>query len=345
MEAMEEDKGNAIEIIPIHFDVDAHYVPLHTFVKTAENVEEIIESFNQRLFDGKLQYDLFVLPPEEGTFLSRLGFAIIAGWGMVWSFSESDIGKAFIKGLTTHEPAHWAEMAGAHIRQSLAELGEEADVDHSADEQAVKRKCEAVIIAEAAKSFLQKDASELQAVGVDPLRFRDAYGARNKFYRACWEAPDLRGIGFEEAPVFPIPRRDFARLLVALPPDEDDEQEPWITGTAVLKVTSPNWDRDDKQRQWKGKDRHGRERYFKIEDEYFWSLVRAGELSTHIIDTMKVQWAFRGKDESPKQARVLKVLEFNGVVLSEPFDESALNAILGLYRYASSAQPDLFDQT
>ena len=101
-----------IGIIPIHFDVPGHYLPLATFVETASKTHSIIDAFNREIFDGKLQYDLLVFPPDEGSFKTKLGFALLAGWGVVWSFTQSDIGKGFIKGLTTHEPAYWAERAG-----------------------------------------------------------------------------------------------------------------------------------------------------------------------------------------------------------------------------------------
>lgn len=172
--AGEEPPKCAIEIIPIHFDVPAHQIPLSTFIRTAEQTEAVIRSFNRQLFDGKLRYELFVLPPEEGTFLSRLGLVVLAGWGTVWSFTESDIGKAFIKGLTTHEPAYWAEMAGTSLRQQIVNPAQGAEMGRSTDEQAIKCKYEAVIVAAATKSFLQKDVAELEAVGVAPRKFRDA---------------------------------------------------------------------------------------------------------------------------------------------------------------------------
>lgn len=233
-------------------------------------------------------------------------------------------------------------MAGASLRQRLP--GAEHDAVPEDYEQAVRCKYEAVVVSEVAKSFLQKDASELEAAGIAPRRFRDAYQARNQFYQACTDVPELRAVGFDEAPVFPVPRADFARLQVALPPEDEDEEEPWLTGIVDLKVTSPNWDRDDRQRKWKGKDGDGRERYFRIDDEHFWSLVQADKLSTHIIDTIKAQWAFHGKSEAPKDCRVLRVLEFNGVVLSDPLEDNALAAIVGEYERAPRDQGDLFER-
>lgn len=74
----------------------------------------------------------------------------------------------------------------------------------------------------------------------------------------------------------------------------------------------------------------------------FGGLVKGEQLNIHIMDTIKVQWAFQGKANSPKNVRVLRVLEFNGDVLSEPLNENALDAILGAYTVADSDQADLF---
>lgn len=332
----------AIETISIHFDLPGHQIPLSTFIRTAEQTEAVIRSLNRELFDGNLRYELLVLPPEEGSFKSKLGFVLLGGWAVLWSFTESDVGKAFIKGLTTHEPAHWAEQVGTGLRDALIDGAEAAAPEGDEPDEEAKCRFGARVVTEATKSFLQADVSELEQVGVTKTRFRDAFEARNEFYQACVQTPDLRAIGFEDAPLFPIDRAEFSRLQVVLPPKEDDEDEPWLTGIAILKVTSPNWDREDRQRQWKGKDGKGRERYFRIDDEHFWSLVQAAHLSTHIIDTIKVQWAFHGKADNPKSIRVLRVLEFNDEALSAPLDDNALSAILGRYTKTSDGQGSLF---
>lgn len=256
---------DAMEIIPIHFNVPGHHLPLETFIETAKNTKAVIAAFNNRLFDGKLQYELLVLPPRPATFISALGIVVIGG-GVVWAFAESDIGKAFIKGLTGYEPAHLAEIAGQKFKQQLkgTSVASETGDDGDKTERLVELHVEAVVVTEITKSFLQKDVEDLKRVGIQPQVFRDAYDARNNFYKACSETREIEGLGFEETENFPIERSDFARLQVALPPKEEEPDEhPWYIETAILKVTSPNWDREDKHRQWKGKDSHGRERYFK----------------------------------------------------------------------------------
>jgi len=254
------DKDGALAILPIHFDLPAHAIPLDTFVRTAKQTEAIIASLNRELFDGKLQYEILVLPPQEGTFKSSIGVKLFAGWIAVWTFTESDIGQAFIRGLTLQEPAQWAEQAGSAIRGQIV----------SDDE--VNCHAAAEFLVDATKSFLQTDVAELETVGINTTRFRDGFSARNEFYEACAATPDIRAVGFEDEPVFPIERSDFVRLQVVLPPVKDDDDEPWQTAIVDLKVTSPNWEKEDRQRAWKAKDAKGRERLFRIEDEQFWGL-------------------------------------------------------------------------
>lgn len=331
-----------IEVIPIHFDVPEHQIALETFIETAAQTRAIITAFNQELLGGELKFELLVLPPERGSFKSRLGISVIA-WGAVWAFCESDIGKAFVRGLTGHEPAYWFEIAGERLKQQFTTVTEAAT--HSDQVEEIIRS--EVIITEITKSFMQKDIVELKLVGIEPQKFRDAYEARNKFYVACAENHELKGIGFSDVDEFPIKRKDFAGLQVALPSKEDEVKEgPWHVEIAVLKVTSPNWAREDQQRQWKGKDINNKDRYFRIEDDDFWGFVQNKELNPHIIDTLKVQWALRDDGPRYKAARVLKVLEYNGQILGQPLETKALDTLFDQYHEPSHAdnQADLFSE-
>lgn len=305
-------------------------------MRTSEQTEAIILGLTKALFGNQLQVQLVVLPPEDGTFLARLRPLIIVG-GVIWAFLETDIGKGFITGLTDHDPAYWSEVIGRALKTSASEGS-----GSGADELASQRQSEAIIIREMATSFLRKDNADLVRSGVDTKQFREAFEAKNEFYRACTETPELRGIGFSESAHFPIRRSDFLRLQAVLPPRDDDVEQPWFIATAVLKVTSPNWDRDDRSRHWKGRDEQGRDRFFRIEDEEFWRRVSTDSISTHIIDVMKVQWAFQGSHEQPRNCRVLRVLEFNGSVLSSELRDDELATELYRQSTKSSGQWDLF---
>ena len=333
-------------VIPIHFDVPGHFLPLETFVATANHTRTIVDTFNREFFDGKLVFELLVLPPQEGTFLTRLGIAIAAGIGVVWAFTNSDVGKAFIKGLSGHEPSYFAERAGDYIRKQI--ILEEQAGGNGAKESSrkrvdieIEREVETRIITEATKGFLQKDELELSRIGVSKQRFLDAFDARNQFYQACVAKEEIRAIGFDESENFPIKRQDFARLQVALIPREDvPTAVEWDVEIVTLRVTSPNWDKSDEKRPWKAKDMSGNEKFFRIDDEHFWHLVHSKRLDPQIVDTIQAQWAFIGTQR--RSARVLKVLKYNEQPLGDPLDDGALATILGQWKKPD--EKDLFSQ-
>ncbi|MCG7392530.1 hypothetical protein MHY87_06390 [Microvirga sp. ACRRW] len=275
--------------------------------------------------------------------MTKLALIVSGSAAALWGGLESDIGKGFVKGLTGYEPAHWAELAGERLSQSI----KSASAPELPGPQKISYdQLQAIILLESTKSFLQKDESELRRIGVSKSEFRGAYEARNNFYYSCYNYSEIKSIGFEEEPIFPITRSDFSRLQVALPPKEEEAPAyPWQVEIVTLKVTSPNWDRSDQQRLWKAKDQFGKEKLFKIEDEHFWALARREQLDLHVIDTIKVQMAFQIHNGRQKNIRALVVIEYNDKYLAEPLDENALNAILGdLEISALSAEPsdDLF---
>lgn len=349
---------SAIEVLPIHFDVPEHFIPLRTFIDTASHTEEIVASLNAEWFAGELEYEVVVIPPKPGTFLIGLGIAVVAVTAAGWKFLHSDVGKAFVRGLTGEEPAHWGEWAGKRIRERFTAKLVGADgeplptapdatpavtIETPVQELTLQKASTSIILVESTKSILVKEVSELRRVGVDPQRFRETFEARNEFYRACWQEKELRAIGFDESDKFPIGRRDFARLQVSLEPREDTpETEPSTVDVTSVTVTSPNWERQDAARSWRGKDASGKYRFFKVTDEAFWALAEADKLNLRGLDVMKVQWAFQGRGRQAKNFRVLRVLEYNGDLLADPYDDAALDGILGPHRKTGSDHGDLF---
>lgn len=349
-----------IEVLPIHFDVPAHYIPLRTFINTASHAEEIVASLNAEWFAGELDYEVVVIPPKPGSFLIGLGIAVVAGVAGSWKFLHSDVGKAFVRGLTGKEPADWGEYAGKQIRECLTKktvavantsddlavsaVQPKAVVLEPAEQEAlVQKTTTSIILVESTKTILVKELSELRRIGVDTQRFRETYEARNEFYQACWQEKELRAIGFDESNQFPIDRKDFARLQVPLEArDEVPEVEPSTVELTSVTVTSPNWDRRDATRTWRGKDASGKYRYFKVNDESFWALADANGLNLQGLDTMKVQWAFQGRGRQSKNFRVLRVLDYNGHHLADPYEDAALDGILGAHTKSGSNQDDLF---
>jgi hypothetical protein len=318
-----------IGIIPIHFDVPKHYIPFDTFVETARQTRNIIDSLNEQIFGGELQYEFVVFPPEEGTFLQKLGVIIVSAGCISWAFIESDVGRAFIRGLTEHEPAYYAEQIGIQLKELNAESTTPVETGSPENDTARSELLNRIMV-DSTKSFLTTDKHTLQRVGVTPEKFYEAYLARNEFYQALARDTEVQGIGFDETPSFPIRRKDFALMQVTVVPREDAPPDiEWEVEKVLLKVTSPNWDMNDSKRPWKGKDDLNHDRFFWIDDAQFWRRVHSKQLNPEIVDTMLVQLAYQKRRR--RTGRVLRVLEFNDVLLAPPLDDNALSALLGSY--------------
>lgn len=344
----------------IHFDVDDHFLRLDTFIETAESARNIIKALDATFFQGSLEYELIVLPPEDGTFLSKLALWVTGGAGAVVAFLNSDVGSAYIEGLTGKPPTEWAQEIGEDHQEYIQEFQDGGKPEEKVspddddapsqseplDQEAACRSGARIVVA-MTRGVLEKSNSELTKIGMEIGDLPDAMDARAEFYAACIEDRDVRRIGFSRDDDFPIPRNQFPeRSQKPARKEKDDEPTEWSVSIESIYVTSPNWDREDQMaRQWKGKDSIRRDCYFIIEDAEFWHLVRRKDLHVEVLDNLKVQWAFQMTDGRPKNRRVLRVLEFNGEKLAEPLTSDAIKALLGAFTtsQAPRGQPTLFD--
>lgn len=348
----------------IHFDVQEHFLKLDTFIKTADSAQRVIVALDKTFFHGALEYELIVLPPENGGFLSKLGLWISGGAAAVFAFVNSDVGGAFTEGLTGRSPSYWATATGKQARDLIDQapklIEDGHDPVHQFDptqtdqpiippDQADCRASAKIVLA-MTRGVLEKNTDQLNGIGMQAGNLPDALEARADFYNACIEDREIKGVGFTPDHDFPIPRNSFPERAQKPARKEKEETAPiWFVSIESIYVTSPNWEEEDQiARQWKGKDQLRRDCYFVIVDAEFWHLVKRKNLQVDVLDNLKVQWACQIIDGRAKNRRVLRVLEFNGHKLADPLAESAINAILGSYSTlnAPRGEPSLFeDQT
>lgn len=331
---MKEKLDNPLGLISLHFDVPEHHIPLSQFIDSAKSAQEIIDSFNQEFFDKQLKYELRVIAPQQGGLIELLDVLVTYGIAPVWAFLCTDIGKAYIKGLTDHEPAHWAELAGKKTKELSQELSE---ID--------KKKLCTTIIALMVIGFLQKDTADLQKTGLSKEKFRTAYSAKNRVYEACIKNPEVQGLGFDTSHDFPIKRADFPRFIVDIPaqlePPEIEDNKNWTVDAVDLIVHSPNWKRDNK-RKWQGSTTDIQDIAFIVEDDNFWHHVKIKDIDPDINDNMRVQWAYPECAGKPANVRVMRVISYNGKDISAPLSEAELLAELTDFKIEKKEQVDLF---
>ncbi|MBI1308631.1 MAG: hypothetical protein GC129_02075 [Proteobacteria bacterium] len=292
------------------------------FVEAALSTKAIINTIGKQVFQNQISYEIVMLPAQDGSLLKRIGIIVSSIGGSAWVFLHSPIGIAYVEGLTGHEPTYWARKIGA----SNANL-----IENLTDEK--KKSLASKLVVQCSQGFLEKTEAEMANAGITVEGFSDAYKARNRFYETCINNPKINGIGFNETPVFPIPRSEFTGRLVSILDKPDDDE--WVIKVVSLRIESPTWNPDG--RQWVGKfkdtDEKMKEAHFKIEDDVFWLQVMNGGLrQVKVGDNMLVQWA-RPRHRGTITARVFRVLEFNGQKISQPLTDVEIQTIMAKLKY------------
>ncbi|MGR9428691.1 hypothetical protein [Rhizobium leguminosarum] len=329
-----------------HFDVDEHYLKLETFIHTADSARKVIASINENLFESSLKYELIVLPPADGSFLTKLALSVAIGWGAI-QFLDSDVVAAYVDGLTGKPPAEWAKELGEISHEGGKSVYSALSSEPKPEKERKACQLSASIVMAMARGILEKETTELKKIGMGSGPLIDALDARAEFYAACLQDGDIARVGFSLDNIFPVPRSTFAERSQKPPrrPEEDEPPE-WTVSIESIYVTSPNWDEDDQRvRHWKGKDQSRRDCYFVIDDAEFWALVKKKDLHVDVLDNLKVQWACQITDGRAKNRRVVRVLEYNGNTLADPLSDDALDAILGKHQAVTARreEPTLFD--
>ncbi|EAQ10698.1 hypothetical protein BD830_10252 [Maritimibacter alkaliphilus HTCC2654] len=290
--------------IPFHFDVAGHKIALSTFVETSVEYERLFEALNQELFSGELQYKLYVFAPEPGSFKSTLGVVIIAGFSALTATIFGDFGEGFVEGLTGKPTHEWGQEIGNRIRQ---ELSTESRSDAIPDDE-IESAISTEILVNSSERFLEKRTSELAQIGLSPEDYPESFAAKNAFYDALELNPQIKSVGFGDSPETPVSREDFSLRVTPVRPRDDST---WEFETRKIFVTSPNWDQNDKQRGWKGRDSKGSFVFFTIYDPHFWLRYENGEVNSGTIDELVVQFAVKVENGRRKNRIVLNVISYN----------------------------------
>jgi hypothetical protein len=335
----------------VHFDVEEDFVRLDTFIASAEATRRSINALNAELFDGKLQVEIIVFAPQPGTLKQYIGVSIRALGGVgvflvglsqfLDSRSVQEISKEV---FGTHATEAIIEEIRERRDRAQQELKETGDVSMLSGEE----------VAQIAERLVVRSAEASLQVSRDTLAGSEFAGqlghefaeAQSELYSAALDDPHVRAIGFTEEDDFPIPRNEFAQRGVRpKPPKEEDEEDEWEVSIVQLRVTSPNFDKDDQVfRKWKAKHSGGGYYLFEVLDDEFWRKIRSREIEFTEGTDIEAQIATRMAKRDPRERRVIRVLKVDRERIASPLDDNALSAVLGKYSKVSAPkdQPGLF---
>lgn len=243
-----------IIIFPVHFKTPYHYLSVADFVEFSQDIEVIIHSINKLLFDWKNNINVLILPPEEGSFLKKIGIIAWTTWAVILGISElldTEIAKAYIKWLTWHEPTYYAQIAWENTKEML-------------------------ILKEATGWFLEKDTLELERLWLQRDKLKPAFRAKNRFYETCLNNKDIQAIWFTTDETFPIERENFWTKLANIIDSKDDSIPPTYKLHELIIISPVNT--RDSSAQWHAKDKISKKSLsFYLKDQDFFENFLAGK--------------------------------------------------------------------
>jgi len=268
-----------LAILPVHFDVPDHHIPLSDFLSTAKGIEIVSQNIASKIFNEKVFVSIVVLPPEEGSLKSQIGMLLL-GSVLTLTFVNDD----FLEGLIGTDPRELRIEAGQSVREGIQYL------------------------ANSTKNFLEKENNELDELGINNENFSVAFGGKDIFFKACLQNSEINGIGFTNEDLFSIGREGFESRIR---PEEQEEPETKYLLHEVI-IISPNISRESKA-QWRVKDKESNKTlYFHMADISFKEQMFNHQYSFQPDDTMTVLVKYEKQLATGKYFKsAIKVYRFN----------------------------------
>ena len=340
------DDGAALAFSPVRFDVEAGFIRYDTLNRSVSGFQEVYRGVDIALLGSGVDFDIVIAHVEHGSLLVRLGRRLAWPAAIAGGLIIQDGTSGFVQGLTGKEVEEWASIAGEEVRRFISSDAEDHDYER------LRRQVEASIITnECARRFMEVSQDEFEEIISErPEAAAAIQEGRRIFYEGLRADEFVPSVGFSRnVELSRIPRSQFSERAVrhhvaevptVIAKDEGD----WGSEVLEISITSPNWDRQDQQRGWKGKLASGRYIFFEITDTKFWRLVGSGLVQSSPNDTMVAQFVFRNVNNRYKSARAIKIISFNEQHISDPDPAEKIEKLVNDLQVESSQRQDVLFQ-
>lgn len=332
----------------VHFDVEDEFILLDTFVDSALAAKRAAQAISVEYFDNSVHIELIILPPEPGSLKQYIAFAVkgTTSFSLILltlvQFMDSKSVQDISKEL-------YGKIPSEIIIEKIRDLKSAAESDNSSAEELENEGREILeeIVLLSTRSALEIDRRELERIDIpEDLRY-ELEASQSGLYKAALDDSGVMAIGFDESDEFPISRDQFAaRGLPPLRKTDDDSPEEWKIVIEQIRVTSPNFDREDQtSRRWKGRRLHGGGMiHFEIVDPDFWKKIAQSEIRFSGHTDIEAQIAMCFVDGKLKVNKVVKVLKVDGQRQAKRLSTEDVYAFLNVVpsKDKASAQDLLF---
>lgn len=296
----------------LHFDTDHHALSSASLEKTLSATNKLLAAYSAKLDISPAEVTLEIEALSEGGFTVK---------GVIITGAMSIGGIITFIDNTSFGQAVFYRAFGVEYLEFVDRIKGDPDTTLPA------------LMSNLLTHTLEEDEERIQEYySKDELDY-DTLEARSEFFQALAEDLKVKGLGFDHSHDFPIKRVDFVKRSQRPQRKQELEDLQWRHGETTIRVHHPNWDRLDQQKaNWRGRAKIGDANprvSFTVSDPMFWDKVEQNILqSTTGEDQLSVQWIYKLNKEKPKSCRVLRVLEFNGEIISARLTQEELETFI-----------------
>jgi len=329
-----DSEGLVQVLFPVKFDTLQNFIDFNTIIRTADGIKDTYRGADIALFGSAYESELIYGAADPGSVTTWVGKKLKHGAFIGASFAVAQFSDGFLENATGKTFRDWGGVAGDYAAQL-------PDYIATGRDDLVKILTQKLIEAETCRRFLEMNEDEFEAlISERPDAASIVQSGRRKFYEACRANEDIPSVTFGNTSTsIMVPRSDFSKRTKRQTIEQQrtvvQETGNWVIETLEIEVTSPNWERLDQQRGWKGKLRDGTYIYFHITDSRFWTRVAEQSLVTNSPDRMVAQVIFQDVGGRYKNAEAIKVIEFNGDPISAALTSEKIRELIANHTNAS----------
>lgn len=292
MKQVEKD----FERLYINFKQDDDYMSIADYEQVLKSTKIIFENITQDIMNIGSDAELMVYAPQKGCIITIFGISISA-YG-IFKFLESDMGKAFIKELTGHEPAYWTGQFGKLIRTIIVKIY--------------------FMTQEELEIFIEKYRQYDEMI----CKLDKSRKAVSNVFQMCKNNQSIEAIGFEKEDIYAIRRDDFEEHITGDITKDLDSRIVFKRLKIIRPVTANNL--RDKWTLSEIGTSDGQS--YIMEDARFQAktlngnFVKQGTNDDEIEAEVEYKIVMKNGEEKPKDRKILKVYTMNG----ESFEDRTL---------------------
>lgn len=283
-----EQVEKGFEKLYINFKQNDNYMSIADYEKVLSSTKTIFENITQDIMSIGSDVELMVYAPQKGCVITIFGISITT-YG-IFKFLESDMGKAFVKELTGHEPAYWSGQLAKLIKTMIVKI-------YSMSQKELE---------EFVEKFREYDEC---ANKLDKSR-----KAVSNVFQMCKNNPNIEAVGFSEEDVYAITKDDydlhitgditkdldsktvFKRLKIIRPVTANNLKDKWTLAEKGVSE-GQNYIMDDARFQ--AKTLNG-------------NFVKQGSNDDEIEALIEYKVVMKNGEERQKDKKVLMVYSMNG---------------------------------